>query len=112
MAPLSTLGALCMAAAPASEDSRALFNKLLALPLLFTAMVVLAATFSLRPQRRGRVGLIVLAGVVCGFMLYFLSNLVFALGISGKLPVALAAWTPAAIALALALPLLLHLEDG
>ena len=45
-------------------------------------------------------------------MLYFLSNLVFALGISGKLPVALAAWTPAAIALALALPLLLHLEDG
>ena len=58
------------------------------------------------------VGLIVLAGVVCGFMLYFLSNLVFALGISGKLPIALAAWTPAAIALALALPLLLHLEDG
>ena len=30
VAPLSTLGALCMAAAPASEDSRALFNKLLA----------------------------------------------------------------------------------
>ena len=30
VSPLSTLGALCMAAAPASEDSRALFNKLLA----------------------------------------------------------------------------------
>ncbi|MGP1254620.1 MAG: LPS export ABC transporter permease LptG [Kiloniellales bacterium] len=95
-----------------TQQHRLEFNKLLALPLLFTAMVVLAATFSLRPQRRGRVGLIVLAGVVCGFMLYFLSNLVFALGISGKLPVALAAWTPAVIALALALPLLLHLEDG
>ena len=30
VSPLSTLGALCMAAAPAKEDSRALFNKLMA----------------------------------------------------------------------------------
>lgn len=95
-----------------TQKHRLEFHKLLALPLLFTAMVVLAATFSLRPQRRGRVGLIVLAGVISGFMLYFLSTLLFALGLSGKLPVALAAWTPAGIALALALPLLLHMEDG
>ncbi|WP_119168826.1 LPS export ABC transporter permease LptG [Algihabitans albus] len=95
-----------------TQQHRLEFNKLLALPLLFTAMVVLAATFSLRPQRRGRVGLIILAGVICGFVLYFMSSLVFALGISGKLPVAMAAWTPATIALALSLPLLLHLEDG
>ncbi|WP_421706637.1 LPS export ABC transporter permease LptG [Algihabitans sp.] len=95
-----------------TQQHRLEFNKLLALPLLFTAMVVLAATFSLRPQRRGRVGLIILAGVLSGFVLYFMSSLVFALGISGKLPVAMAAWTPATIALALSLPLLLHLEDG
>ena len=30
MSPLSTLGALCVAAAPAGEDSRALFNRLMA----------------------------------------------------------------------------------
>jgi di/tricarboxylate transporter len=30
LSPLSTLGALCLAAAPASEDTRALFNKLMA----------------------------------------------------------------------------------
>ncbi len=95
-----------------TQQHRLELNKLLALPLLFTAMVVLAASFSLRPQRRGRVGLIILAGVISGFLLYFMSSLVFALGVSGKLPVALAAWTPSAIALALALPLLLHLEDG
>jgi lipopolysaccharide export system permease protein len=95
-----------------TQKHRLEFNKLLALPLLFTAMVVLAASFSLRPQRRGRVGLIVLAGVLSGFLLYFMSSLVFALGLSGKLPVWVAAWTPAVIALALSLPLLLHLEDG
>jgi di/tricarboxylate transporter len=30
VSPLSTLGALCLACAPATEDSRALFNKLMA----------------------------------------------------------------------------------
>lgn len=87
-------------------------HKLLATPLLFAAMVLLAATFSLRPQRRGRVGLIILSGVLTGFLVYFLSNFVFALGLSGKIPVVLAAWTPAGVSLMLGLASLLHLEDG
>jgi Mg2+/citrate symporter len=40
VSPLSTIGALCIAAAPASEDTRALFNKLLAWGL---AMCVVGA---------------------------------------------------------------------
>jgi lipopolysaccharide export system permease protein len=95
-----------------TREHRLEFHKLLALPLMFTAMVVLAASFSLRPQRAGRVGLVILVGVLSGFLLFFLSNLVSAIGLSGKVPPAVAAWTPAAVALALSLPLLLHLEDG
>lgn len=87
-------------------------HRLLAYPVLFTAMILLAATFSLRPQRRGRVALLIAAGVLTGFLLYFLSNFVFALGLSGKLPVILAAWTPAGVSLALGVASLLHLEDG
>lgn len=88
------------------------FHRLLALPLLFSAMVLLAATFSLRPQRRGRVGLVILSGVLTGFMVYFVSNFVFALGLSAKIPVVLAAWTPAGVCLLLGIAMLLHLEDG
>jgi lipopolysaccharide export system permease protein len=88
------------------------FHRLLALPLLFSAMVLLAATFSLRPQRRGRVGLVILSGVLSGFMVYFVSNFVFALGLSAKIPVVLAAWTPAGVCLLLGIAMLLHLEDG
>ncbi len=88
------------------------FHRLLALPLLFTAMVLLAATFSLRPQRRGRVGLVILTGMLTGFLLYFLSNFVFAIGLSGTIPVVLAAWTPAGVSLMLGVAMLLHLEDG
>ena len=38
VSPLSTLGALCMAAAPPSEDSRKLFNKLMAWGLSMTVV--------------------------------------------------------------------------
>ncbi|HEX9790092.1 MAG TPA: LPS export ABC transporter permease LptG [Kiloniellales bacterium] len=87
-------------------------HRLLATPVLLGAMVLLAASFSLRPQRRGRVGLVILSGVLAGFLLYFLSNFVFALGISGRIPVVLAAWTPAGVSVMLGIATLLHLEDG
>lgn len=87
-------------------------HRLLATPLLLAAIILLAASFSLRPQRRGRVGLVILGGVLTGFMLYFVSNFVFALGLSGKIPVILSAWTPTGVALMLGVAVLLHLEDG
>lgn len=87
-------------------------HRLWATPLLFVAMVLLAAAFSLRPQRRGRVALVILGGVLTGFLFYFVSNFVFALGLSAKIPVVLAAWTPAGVALMLGIATLLHLEDG
>ena len=59
-------------------------NRLLAVPILYAAMILLAASFSLRPQRRGRVGLLILGGVITGFLLYFVSNFVFALGLFGN----------------------------
>lgn len=95
-----------------AQRHRLQFNKLLATPLLFVAMVLLAATFSMRNQRRGKVTLVILAGVLTAFLLYFLSNFVYALGLSGKLPVSLAAWTPSGVSTLLGLALLLHLEDG
>lgn len=87
-------------------------HRLVAMPLLFAAMILLAATFSLRPQRRGRVGLVIISGMLAGFLLYFLSNFVFALGLSGKIPVLLAGWAPAGASMMLGIALLLHLEDG
>jgi lipopolysaccharide export system permease protein len=88
------------------------FHRLLATPLLLAALVLLAASFSLRPQRHGRVGLVILGGVLTGFLLYFISNIVFALGLSGEIPVILSAWTPASVTLMLGIAVLLHLEDG
>lgn len=87
-------------------------HKLLSTPLLFVAMILIAATFSMRPQRRGHVAVLILLGVGAGFMLHILSNFVFALGLSSRLPIEMAGWTPAGVSLMLGVASLLHLEDG
>jgi lipopolysaccharide export system permease protein len=95
-----------------AQRHRLHFNILLARPFLFCAMVLVAATFSLRMQRRGGATLMIVCGVLSGFLLYFLSDIVFALGLSAKLPVTLAAWTPTGVSLIFGVSMLLHLEDG
>ncbi len=87
------------------------WHSLLAGPLLLCAMVLIAATFSLRFTRRG-IWVLILGGLLTGFMLYFISDLVLALGLSGKVPPVLAAWTPAGIFTLLGVASLFHLEDG
>jgi lipopolysaccharide export system permease protein len=95
-----------------AQRHRLYFNALLALPFLFTAMVLLAATFSLRMQRRGGTALMIGGGIASGFLLYLLSNLVFALGLASTIPVSLAAWAPTGVSWLLGASMLLHLEDG
>ena len=91
---------------------RLYWHNVLSTPFLLAAMILLAATFSLRLTRRGGASLLLAAGVLTGFLLYFVSDVVHAFGIAGNLPVVLAAWTPTGICTLLGLSLLLHLEDG
>jgi lipopolysaccharide export system permease protein len=95
-----------------SLKHRLRYQSLLALPLLTGVMVLVAAGFSMRPSRRGGVGLAIAAGVGAGVALFVLTKVVGEFGGSGTIPVTLAAWTPAAVGLAFAVSMLLHLEDG
>jgi lipopolysaccharide export system permease protein len=88
------------------------FQTLLALPLLCGTMSLVAAGFSMRPARRGGVTQMIGSGVAAGFVLFLVSKIAEEFGNSGALPVAMAAWVPAASGLMLAITLLLHLEDG
>jgi len=88
------------------------WHSVLAGPLLLAAMVLVAATFSLRFTRHRGTGLLVIGCVLAGFVLYFLSDVVFAIGLSGGIPVVLAAWTPAGVSTLLGLATLFYLEDG
>lgn len=88
------------------------FHSLMALPMLLAGMVLLSAVFSLRSSRRGRTGVLIATGLVVGFMVYFMTNIIYTLGSTGKLPIALAAWAPSLIVVMVASSVLLHLEDG
>lgn len=96
-------------------DSRKLrihFQTLLAQPLLFAAMIVLAATVSLKTARFQPTALLIGGGVVIGFLMFFASSFLKALGASDQIPVVLAAWFPPIIALSLGISVILTTEDG
>ncbi len=88
------------------------WHSLLSAPLMICAMILIAATFTLRHGRRGATTWVIGSGVLTGFVLYFFQDIVFALGLSNSLPVTLAAWTPPSVATLLGVAMLLHLEDG
>jgi len=88
------------------------FQSELAMPLFLVAVVLIASGFTMRHQRGGRVGLMVLTAILLSFGLYFLRNFASILGESGQIPIALAAWAPPVAGVALSLGFLLHMEDG
>lgn len=85
---------------------------LLAQPVLFAAMVFMAASFSLKVSRSGGLARVVLLGALCGFGVYFFSDLTTALGRSGILPTWLAATAPGLAAILAGMALVFHQEDG
>jgi len=87
-------------------------QELLATPLLFAAMSILAAAFSLRLIRLGGVALLAGAGIALGFGLFFFAQFCGALGEANAIPPVAAAWTPPLLALLSGFTLLCYTEDG
>lgn len=88
------------------------FQTLMARPLLLLAMVLIAATVSLRFFRFGGIGQMVSGGVGAGFVLYVATKLTGDLGGAGLLSAPVAAWSPAIVGSMLGTLVLLHQEDG
>jgi lipopolysaccharide export system permease protein len=95
-----------------STPYRLHYDLLLARPLLFIAMVFVAASVSLRFFRFGGVAMMVLGGVAAGFMLYVATELMAELGSVGIISSLVAAWFPAVVGSLLGTLALLYQEDG
>ncbi len=88
------------------------FHGELALPVFLVSMVMIGASFTLRHQRGGRTGMMVMFAILLAFIIYFIRNFAQVLGENGQLPAVLAAWAPPLAAIGLSLGFLLHNEDG
>jgi lipopolysaccharide export system permease protein len=87
-------------------------QQLLASPLLFAAMTLLGAAFSLRLMRLGDLARLAGVGVAAGFVVFFINGFCGALGSTEVIPPALAAWSPPLLALSSGVTLLCYTEDG
>ncbi len=88
------------------------YQILLSKPLLFAAMILLAASVALRSPRSGFTLYLISGGIFAGFAVFFLSSFLQALGASQQIPVFLASWSPSFICLLLGGTVILSLEDG
>ncbi len=87
-------------------------HQLLSTPLMFAAMTALGAAFSLRLMRLGGMTALVISGVSLGFVIFFVNQLFSSMGKADVIPIYLAGWTPAILALLAAMTLLVYTEDG
>jgi lipopolysaccharide export system permease protein len=88
------------------------YDELLARPFLLAAMVLLAASVSLRFFRFGGVQKMVLSGITAGFLLFVLSKITEDMSKSELLSPIAAAWTPMLVGSLTGFVVLLFQEDG
>jgi lipopolysaccharide export system permease protein len=96
----------------ATAGYRLQYHKLIALPFLLAAMVMLAASVSLRFFRFGGVQKMVLSGVGAGFLLYVLSKVTEDLSKAELMHPIAAAWLPVFVGGLTGFLALLYQEDG
>jgi lipopolysaccharide export system permease protein len=96
----------------ATVGYRLQYHKLLAQPFLLAAMVMLAASVSLRFFRFGGVQKMVLSGVGAGFLLYVLSKVTEDLSKAELMHPIAAAWLPVSVGGLTGFLALLYQEDG
>ena len=95
-----------------STAYRLRLQELLSTPLMFAAMSILAAAFSLRLMRLGDLARMAISAVVLGFGFFFLNQFSSAMGSAEVVSPFIAAWLPAVLTGLAALTLLFYTEDG
>lgn len=87
------------------------FYKLIFLPFFLLAVILLGPIIALGNLRNSKVGVKVITGIIAGFLLYFISDVIYALGLSGRISLAFAGIAPALITAILGVWTVLHVEN-
>ncbi len=95
-----------------AERLKIQYETLWSRPLLCIAMVLLAATVSLRSFRSGGIRTMVSAGMIGGFGFFLSAEIARQIGVAGLAPAWAAVWLPVILLVMLASTVLLHQEDG
>ncbi len=80
--------------------------------IMFIGMLSLAVFFSFHSDRHKTQTLPIVLALTSGFIIYILSDIIYVIGLSQRLPVWVAAWSPSLITLLISIVLLIHKEDA
>ena len=78
-----------------AEELKIKLHKYISLPIYFFAMILLSTNFTLNIKKNYNTMTHLFFGLIVSFFLFFLNDLSIAIGLSNKLPIQLAIWTPA-----------------
>lgn len=88
------------------------YNSLLALPATFVTMVLVAAVFTIKFNRRGKSGYLIVSAIIAGFVFYFFTKLSAGFGLAGTIPLWASAWLPTLVYVMILISFLLHIEEN
>ncbi|MBR1544650.1 MAG: LptF/LptG family permease [Alphaproteobacteria bacterium] len=96
-----------------ARKHRSYFYTLLFMPLSLCAMLLISSIFSISPKRnQSNLVLKLSGGVLAGFGIFFLDQVIHAMGASGKLPLLISSISIPFIAILFCITVLLYHEDG
>jgi lipopolysaccharide export system permease protein len=95
-----------------TTEMKLYYQSLLSQPIFLIAMVFLAAAISLRTERVATLLPIIVGGLGFGFIVFFLSGFLRALGMGHEIPIILAVWSSPLLIIFGATSMLSRLEDG
>ena len=80
--------------------------------ILAISMILIGSGCIFFHHERKKVLPMLILGVGSGFIIFFISDISRALGLSANIPIILAAWTPVFVSLLMGVSMILHAEDG
>jgi len=96
----------------AANEYRVQYQMLLAQPIWFCVIALMAAVFSLRLPRLGQIKRLVIAGPLLAIGLFLANHVSRSLGDAGLIPATIAAWLAVSFAGIVSLAVLFFQEDG
>lgn len=94
------------------DELKVKFHKYLSLPIYLFGMILLSTLFTIRLNKDYNTLMYLFFGLIVGFFLYFLNDLSIAIGVSNKLPLTIAIWSPVLVILFLSLINIIKLNDS
>jgi len=94
-----------------ADELKIKFHKYLSLPFYLFGMILLSTLFTIAINREYNTLMYLFFGLIAGFLIFFLNDLSIAVGLSNKLPLAIAVWAPVMIIMLLSIFNLIKIHE-